>query len=254
MANVAGKARSGAWRENIKLIAQALVLALVVRTFLYEPFHIPSGSMKQTLLVGDYLFVSKLPYGYSRYSFPWGLLPFEGRIYGNGPKRGDVVVFRLPRDNSTDYIKRVIGLPGDHIEVHTGIVSINGQVAPQNRAGEYNGPEERRPKPRYEETLPNGIKHYVLHWERKAALDDAGPFDVPQGQYFMMGDNRDDSVDSRVPPWQHGVGFVPAQNLIGRADIIFFSAAIDDPYAFQLARPWTWPFDIRWSRLFNIIR
>jgi len=165
-----------------------------------------------------------------------------------------VVVFRLPRDNSTDYIKRVIGLPGDHIEVHNGIVSINGQVAPQNRAGEYNGPEERRPKPRYEETLPNGVKHYVLHWEGKADLDGAGPFDVPQGQYFMMGDNRDDSVYSRVPAWQHGVGFVPAQNLIGRADIIFFSAAIDDPRAFQLARPWTWLFDIRWIRLFNVIR
>lgn len=119
----------------------------------------------------------------------------------------------------------MIGLPGDHIEVHNGLVSINGQVAPQTPAGKYTGPEESRPKPRDEETLPNGVKHYMLHWDRQGDLDNVGPFDVPQGQYFMMGDNRDDSLNSRVPAWQGGVGFVPAQNLIGRADVIFFSAA-----------------------------
>ena len=141
MTEVAGKAGQSSWRETVKIIAQALILAVIFRAFFFQPFSIPSGSMKDTLLVGDYLFVSKLSYGYSRYSFPWAIFPFDGRIFSSDPKRGDVVVFKLPRDNTTDYIKRVIGLPGDHIEVHNGIVSINGKMAPQNPAGEYAGPE-----------------------------------------------------------------------------------------------------------------
>src|SRR3979490_881231 len=126
----ANKAGESGWRETIKIVVHALILAMIVRIFFYQPFNIPSGSMKETLLVGDYLFVSKLTYGYSRYSLPWGLIPFNGRIFGAAPNRGDVVVFKLPRDNSTDYIKRVIGLPGDEIEVRNAIVSINGQPAP----------------------------------------------------------------------------------------------------------------------------
>jgi signal peptidase I len=249
------KARPSAWREMVKVIVQAVILATVFRIFLFQPFNIPSGSMKQTLLVGDYLFVSKFSYGYSRYSFPWGIIPFDGRIFGSEPKRGDVVVFRLPRDNSIDYIKRVIGLPGDQIIVRDGTVYINNQAAPQTPAGEYVGPEESfQAKPRYEETLPNGVKHYVLHWQRESDLDNAGPFEVPAGHYFMMGDNRDDSLDSRVPPTHRGVGYVPNQNLIGRAEIIFFSAATDNPQAFRPTSPWTWPFDIRWTRFFNLIR
>jgi signal peptidase I len=254
MAEVARKSSEGSWRETAKIVAQALILATIVRVFFFEPFSIPSGSMKSTLLVGDYLFVSKLSYGYSRYTFPWGIIPFEGRIFAREPKRGDVVVFKLPRDTSTDYIKRVIGLPGDRIEVHNGIVSINGQAAPQTPAGNYTGPEESRPKPRYEETLPNGVKHYVLHWKGQGDLDNVGPFEVPAGQYFMMGDNRDESLDSRVPAWQRGVGFVPEQNLVGRASILFFSAGTDDPHAFRLTSPWTWPFDIRWTRIFHLVR
>ena len=206
MAQMAGKKTESTWRETAKVIVQALAIAMVVRIFFFQPFNIPSGSMKETLLVGDYLFVSKLSYGYSRYSFPWGLIPFEGRIFGSEPKRGDVVVFKLPRDNSTDYIKRVIGLPGDRIEVRDGIVYINGQAAPQAPASEYTGPEESRPKPRFEETLPNGVKHYVLHWQQSTEVDNTKPFDVPAGQYFMMGDNRDNSLDSRVPPWQAASG------------------------------------------------
>jgi len=243
------------WRETLKTIVYALLIALVVRVFFYQPFNIPSGSMKSTLLVGDYLFASKMSYGYSRYSFPFGIVPFRGRLFGSEPKRGDVVIFKLPRDNSTDYIKRLIGLPGDEVAVRGGIIHLNGQALPQTPAGTYVGPEEGgRAKPRYEETLPNGVKHYVLHWQRESDLDNVGPFKVPAGHYFMMGDNRDDSIDSRVQSPHFGVGFVPYENLVGRAEIVFFSVAIDDPRAFRLTSPWTWPFDIRWSRIFNLVR
>jgi signal peptidase I len=254
-AGKAGKAGESGWRESLTAIAYALVIALVVRTFLYQPFHIPSGSMKSTLLVGDYLFASKFSYGFSRFSFPFALIPFSGRIFGSEPKRGDVVIFKLPRDGSTDYVKRVIGLPGDEILVRDAIVYINGKALPQVRAGEYVGPEEQgRPKPRFVETLPNGVTHYVLHWQREAELDNTGPFKVPAHHYFMMGDNRDDSVDSRVSSLRYGVGYVPYENLIGRAEIVFFSIAVDDPNALRLTSPWTWPFDIRWGRMFHLVR
>jgi signal peptidase I len=248
------KAADGGWREALKTIAYAVAIALVVRTLFYQPFNIPSGSMKSTLLVGDYLFASKFAYGYGRYSFPFGLIPFKGRFFGAEPQRGDVVIFKLPRDNSTDYIKRVIGLPGDEIQVRDAIVYVNGRALPQTPAGSYVGPEEGwRPKPRFQETLPNGVTHYVLHWERQADLDNVGPFQVPAGHYFMMGDNRDNSIDSRVSA-RYGVGYVPYENLVGRAEIVFFSMASDDPNAFRLTSPWTWPFDIRWSRIFTIVR
>jgi signal peptidase I len=162
----ASKTGHSAWRETVKTIAYALMIALVVRVFLYEPFNIPSGSMKSTLLVGDYLFASKFSYGYSRHSFPLGLIPFHGRLFGSEPKRGDVVIFKLPRDTDTHYIKRVIGLPGDEIRVRGGIVYLNGQALPQTSAGTYVGPENADAGPRFEESLPNGVKHYVLHWER----------------------------------------------------------------------------------------
>jgi signal peptidase I len=247
------RAGSADWRETLKTIAYALAIALIVRTFCYQPFNIPSGSMKSTLLVGDYLFACKFCYGYSRYSFPFGILPFKGRLFGAQPQRGDVVIFKLPRDNATDYIKRVIGLPGDEISVREGIVYVNGQALPQTPAGFYVGPEEEwRPKPRYVETLPNGVQHYVLHWPREADLDNAGPFEVPAGHYFMMGDNRDDSIDSRVSA-RYGVGYVPYENLIGPAALVFFSAAIDDPRAFRITRPWTWPLAVRWRRIFTVV-
>ena len=241
------------WRETLKIIAQAVALAFIVRIFLYQPFNIPSGSMKETLLVGDYLFVYKFSYGYSRYSFPFGAAPFSGRIFGAEPKRGDVVVFKLPRDNSTDYIKRVIGLPGDEIVMRNGVLFINGQEVPKERRGDFVSPEEDRPIPRFQETLPNGVKYMVLDSTPDGLFDNVGPYKVPPGHYFMMGDNRDNSTDSRLSSRQ-GVGFVPYENLVGRAEIIFFSAAVDDPSAFKPTSPWTWPTDIRWRRIFSLVR
>lgn len=251
--DVAKRSESG-WWEMIKIVLQALAIAMVVRIFFYQPFNIPSGSMKDTLLIGDYLFVSKLSYGYSRYSFPFGPDLFEGRVFAGEPKRGDVVVFKLPRDNSTDYIKRVIGLPGDEIQVRGGIVYLNGQALPRKEAGFYvppsNGGPVRKIK-KYVETLPSGKSYTVLDAEPNGFFDNVGPYKVPAGHYFMMGDNRDNSTDSRAT-WD--VGYVPYQNLIGRAEIIFFSAAVDDEDAFRWTSPWTWPFDVRWERIFKLVK
>ena len=255
------------WGETARIVVHALLIAFVVRVFLFQPFNIPSGSMKATLLVGDFLFVSKLSYGYSTYTFPETLdiplirvsIPlrpkhlFNGRIMGSEPKRGDVAVFKLPRDNSTDFIKRVIGLPGDEIEMKHGVLFINGQEIPKKPIAPFVAIEEdgvTRSSPRFEETLPNGVKYTVLDTIEEGRADNKGPYKVPAGHYFMMGDNRDNSTDSRFLD----VGFVPYENFVGRADLIFFSAAIDEPGNCRLIAPWTWPGCVRFRRIISMVR
>ena len=238
------------WVETAKTIVYALLIALVIRTFLFQPFNIPSGSMENTLLIGDYLFVEKYAYGYSRYSFPWGLGPLgnvlDGRLFGSAPKRGDVVVFKLPRDPSIDYIKRVIGLPGDRIQMINDRLYINEKIVPLEHAPDYvetiDGYEHH--VPRYLESLPDGREHYILDRDPEGPADNTGVYVVPAGHYFMMGDNRDNSDDSRA-----GVGYVPAENLVGKAEFIFFSTN-GKAHFWEI---WEWPWSIRWSRLFSVI-
>lgn len=236
---------SGGVGETVKVIVQALLLALIVRTFLFQPFNIPSGSMKDTLLIGDYLFVSKYSYGYSRFSFPFGLAPFSGRVWAATPERGDVAVFKLPTDTSIDYIKRVMGLPGDTIQVIDGVVNINGVPVQRERIDDYieqsPGGQVRR-VPRFRETLPNGVSFDTLDLTPNGQMDNTREYKVPEGHYFMMGDNRDNSIDSR---YQSRVGYVPYENFMGRAEILFFSIKNETP-AWQI---WTWPWSVRWERI-----
>ncbi|APH71706.1 signal peptidase I [Aquibium oceanicum] len=238
--------KSGGLGETVNVIVQALLLAIVIRTLLFQPFSIPSGSMRPTLLEGDYLFVTKWAYGYSRHSLPFSPNIFEGRIWDTPPTRGDVAVFKYPPNPSLDYIKRVIGLPGDRIQMRDGQLFINGEAVSREKTGEIDNPditEVDRPVDVYRETLPNGVSYDTLDITPNGISDNTREFVVPEGHYFMMGDNRDNSADSRV------FGFVPEENFVGRANIIFFSIAGG-------ASPleiWKWPSLIRPSRLFNFV-
>ena len=243
--------RLGWVSDVLRIVVFALLLAVFIRTFLFQPYNIPSSSMEETLLVGDYLFVTKFSYGFSKHSLPWSPNIFSGRIWSGQPERGDVVVFKLPVRPSEDYIKRVVGLPGDRIQMIDGVLHINGVPCKLERAADYvrvspYGYKERIP--RFRETLPNGVVHYILDRDPDyPGWDNTQEFVVPPGHYFMMGDNRDQSNDSRIA--NSGVGFVPEENLVGRADLILFST---DGSA-QNWEIWKWPTAMRYGRLVQSI-
>ena len=254
-------------KETTRFLFILFLAAVVLRSFIVAPFSIPSGSMLPRMMIGDYLFVAKWPYGYSRYSFPFGLIDFDGRILADQPERGDIVVFRYPGGKDEDYVKRVIGLPGDTVQMRDGILHLNGAAVPRVRVADFlvrispNSPC-RTVDPdaarivqdpdgsgycayrRYRETLPGGRSYYVLD-QVDGIADDTPLLRVPAGHYFMMGDNRDDSMDSRFPRSADGVGFLPADHLIGEALITFFST---DGSA-EWVKPWTWLSAARWQRI-----
>ena len=251
----------------LRLVIEVALIAWVIRSLVFAPFSIPSGSMLPALFIGDYVLAAKWPYGFSRFSFPWGFPSFDGRLFGHLPKRGDVVVFRVPGADE-DFVKRVIGLPGDSIAVRDGMLVINGHPVPREQAGTFampisaNSPcrvvdratpmvgrsDDGKPAclyPVYRETLPGGRSYRVIDQVDNPRADDFGPVIVPEGRVFLMGDNRDDSLDSRFSSAEGGIGFVPLDNLIGRATFVFWST---DGTA-QYSRPWTWVTALRGNRL-----
>jgi len=262
-ARKSGRAERGGTLRFVLIVA---ILAWAFRSFVFAPFSIPSGSMLPTLHIGDYLAVAKWPYGFSRHSFPFGLPPFDGRIFSQLPERGDVVVFVPPGEEREDFIKRVIGLPGDTVEVRDGIVILNGKPVPRDQMRPLGIPISanspcRRITPRgiaqevtdetkcvyttYRETLPNGSSYRVIDQVDNPIADDVAPAKVPAGRLFLMGDNRDDSLDSRFSVAEGGVGMVPVENLVGRASVIFWSTDGSSSYL----KPWTWFSALRSDRV-----
>ncbi len=242
------KAKPSEFRETITVIIEALIIALIFRSFLYQPFSIPTASLQPTLLIGDYVIASKFTWGYGRYSFPFGIIPFEGRIFGREPNRGDIAVFR-PVPQRDNYIKRVIGLPGDRIQMREGRLYINGEQVERKfieRTNDTDSYGTSIPVLRYEETLPNGTTHFINEISDDGPLDNTIEYVVPAGHYFMMGDNRDRSQDSRV---LSAVGYVPAGNLIGKGEARFFSIKNNIP-PWQI---WQWPANVRFDRMFQSI-
>jgi signal peptidase I len=269
--SIARKRRSARKRSGLAETTRFLLIvflgAVILRSFIVAPFVIPSGSMLPRMMIGDFLFVTKWPYGYSRFSMPFGLGSFEGRVLGGTPDRGDVAVFRNPNGGEDDYVKRVIGIPGDTVQMRDGVLHLNGKQVPRVRVADFlmklspnspcrtvdpdaarivQDPDGTRycAYDRYRETLPGGRSYYVLD-QIDGMADDTPLFRVPPRHYFMMGDNRDDSMDSRFPREAEGVGFLPEDYLIGEALITFFST---DGTA-EWLKPWTWATAARTERI-----
>lgn len=265
-----GRARTSRPKEGagglVRLILTVAILAWVIRSFIFAPFSIPSGSMLPTLYIGDYLMVAKWPYGFSRHSFPFQFPPFDGRVLSHLPSRGDIVVFVPPAHEQEDYVKRVIGLPGDTVELRKGQLILNGRPVPETKIAPVaipvsaNSPcrhvgelgisaamtdDQSCSYPAYRETLPNGASYTIFDQVPDSARDDFGPVKVPAGRLFLMGDNRDDSLDSRFSTQEGGIGLVPVENLVGRGTILFWSTDGSSSYL----KPWTWFSALRGSRL-----
>lgn len=236
------------WRETLVVIAQALIIAVVFRTFLFQPFSIPTASLQPTLMIGDYFLSSKFTWGYGRYSFPFGIVPIKGRIFGREPNLGDIAVF-YNAITKEEWVKRVIGLPGDTVQVTKGILHINGVAVERKMVGVADDTDSRGitvPMVVYDETLPNGVVHRIHEISDNGPLDNTIEYNVPEGHYFMMGDNRDRSQDSRV---LSTVGYIPAGNLIGKAEVRFFSIK-DNISPWQI---WRWPGNVRLDRMFQSV-
>ena len=233
---------------NIKSIIIAIFIALLIRSFIFEPFNIPSGSMKPNLLVGDFIFVSKYSYGFSKHSLPFSIPIIPGKIFSNTPERGDVVVFKTPENNRTDYIKRVIGLPGDKIEIKNGIIFINGSEILRKKLNDFVDTDNYTSNKRvrmYKEYFFNKEIN-ILDITDNGIADNTQLFNVPENHFFVMGDNRDNSQDSR---FINTVGFIPYENLVGKAQFIFFS--LENARFLQI---WKWPNSIRYERIFQKIQ
>ncbi len=234
--------------DTIKTVFYAILIAIFIRSFFFEPFRIPSASMYPSLYIGDYLFVSKYTYGYSRHSLPLSLPLISGRVWADEPVQGDVVVFKYPQDNRTDFIKRVVGMPGDKIQMKEGVLYINDKLVERKQVEDFVSRDEGGNAIRYNqyvETLPNGVEHNILEVSDDEPLDNTIAVVVPEGHYFMMGDNRDKSDDSRM-----SAGFVPFENLVGKARFLFYSH--NNHGAWYM--PWTWPKKIRWDRIFDKVK
>ena len=242
------KTAAGELRETIVVVVEALLIALVFRTFIYQPFSIPTASMQPSMMIGDYFLASKFAWGYGQYSFPFGLVPMQGRLFGGLPNRGDIAVF-YNAPTGDEYVKRVIGLPGDTIQMKEGRLYINDVEVPREKLGTGTDTDSTGytvPVTLYKETLPNGVTHIIQEIADNGPLDNTGIYKVPEGHYFMMGDNRDRSQDSRV---LSAVGYVSVNNLIGKAEVRFFSIKDDLP-PWQI---WNWPANVRLDRMFQSV-